>query len=91
MREYEIVGYTMDFPYIDLELKNSDPRSYELALIVCHVEEATKKGMKVNKICKTTKKGTSISYVPIADEKDSMEYADKVQTMIEDFHTKYGK
>lgn len=91
MREYEIIGYTIDFPYIDLELKKSDPRSYELALIVCHVEEATKKGMKVKRICKTTKKGTSISYIPIENEKDSMEYADKVEKMIADFRAKFGE
>ncbi|MGL5749534.1 MAG: hypothetical protein ACRCXT_03320 [Paraclostridium sp.] len=88
---YIVYGYTAEYPYINLELKNKDPESYELALIVCHVEEATKKGMKVSRIYKTTKKGTSIKYVAIKDEKDSIEYADKVEKMIIEYKAKYGK
>lgn len=88
-RDYEVIGYTADFPYINLELKKKDIKSYEGALLVCHIEEI-KKGMKVSKIYKTTKKGTSIKYIAIKSEEDGLKYKNKVEKMIDDFNKKYS-
>lgn len=87
-RGYKVSGYTINYPYINLELKNKKIHEYEMALLICHIEEI-KKGMEVKKIYKTTSKGTSIKYEAIESEKEALEYADKIKNMIDKYNNKY--
>lgn len=89
MRDFSVVGYVAEFPYINLELKNNEPKRYEIALLVCHIEEL-KKGMKVSKIYKTTKKGTSIKYEAIKNKTEALEYKDKIQNMVDEYNNRYS-
>lgn len=87
-KDFEVIGYTCDYPYVNLELKNNNIAEYEMALLICHIEEI-KKGMKVKKIYKTTSKGTLIKYEAIESEKEALEYADKIKNMIDKYNNKY--
>lgn len=87
-RDYEVIGYTADYPYINLELKNKEISKYEMALLICHIEEL-KKGMKVKKIYQTTKKGTSIKYEAINTKEEALEYRDKIQNMVDEYNNRY--
>ena len=86
---FEVIGYTADYPYINLGLKNNNPKEYKLALIVCHNEEF-KKGMQVERIYKTTKKGTSIKYKHITSKEDAIKYREKIQNMVNEFEKEFS-
>ena len=85
---FKVIGYTADYPYINLELKNNNPREYKIALIICHNEEF-KKGMQVERIYKTTKKGTSIKYKSISSKEDAVKCMEKIQRMVDDFNKEF--
>ena len=89
MSDVELIGYTAEYPSLDLELMN-DEEKYSMALIVLHIEEF-KKQMKVSKVYKTTKKGTKVKFELIKNEQEAEEYYEKIKDMIQQHHDKYGK
>lgn len=89
MSKIKVLRYTAEYPSINLELKN-DKKMYSIVLIGLYIKEF-KKGMKISKIYKTTKKGTKVKYESIDSEEDAFEYYEKIKAMIEEHNTKYGK
>lgn len=87
MGSIKVIGYTTEYPFINLELKNNE-EMYDMAILVLHIEEF-KKGMKISKIYKTYKKGTKVKYVSIDSEEDALEYYEKIKAMIEEYNAKY--
>ena len=88
-RDFEVIGYTKNFSYINLDLKKNNSKHYELALLVCYIEEF-KKGMKVSRIYKTTKKGTSIKYENIKTKEEGLKYSKEIEKMVEEYHVRYS-
>lgn len=84
-----VQGYQMEYPPMNLEMLRTNERSFNMSLLVAHIEEA-KKGFKVKRIGKTTKKGTKITYTAIENEEDLKKYGNKLRDLVKQFNEKYG-
>ncbi len=82
-------GYSMEYPTMNLELLKTDEKSFDMCLIVVHLEEA-RKGFKVKKIGKTTRKGTKVTYAAIESKEDLDKCKKKISNLIDQYNKKYG-
>lgn len=88
MRDVQVMGYGMEYPTLNLKLKNEDEKIFDYLVLHCYTKEC-EKGFKVKRIFKTTNKGTKVNYVAIKDKDDFEEYKKVIQKMVEDFNSKY--
>lgn len=84
-----ILGYKMDYPSMNLDLLNKDKKRFDMMIIIIHVNES-RKGYKVKRIGKTTKKSTKVTYELINSEEDLKSYEKKLREMMSNFNKKYG-
>lgn len=84
-----VQGYGMEYPPMNLELFNTNRKSYDMFVLVAHIEEA-KKGFKIKKIGKATKKGTKITYTAIESEEDLKQYSIKIRDLLKQYNENYG-
>lgn len=89
MEGISVQGYQMECPPMNLELLRTDKKRFDMFLIVAHIEEA-KKGFKVKKVGKTTKKGTKITYSAIENEEDLKQYVSKMRDLVKQYNENYG-
>lgn len=88
MEDVQVMGYGMEFPLINLKLKNENQMMYDFVILDLYTSELSK-GFKVKRINKTTRKGTKVNYESIKGRKDLEDYMKLVNSKIEEFKGKY--
>lgn len=90
MAEIAVVGYSKQFPTVNLKMQNDDPIGYDYSILILYSLE-TDKGFKVKKIGKTTGKGTKVTYETIKDKEDAIKYKEILESKVKDFNKKYKR
>lgn len=84
-----VLGFKKDYPSININLKENDTEKYDLCIVQIYLSELNL-GYVVDKIYKTSNKGTKVSYKSY-DKETIRKYIDKVNRLIDDFNIKYNK
>jgi hypothetical protein len=79
--ECKVISYMRTYTMMDLKLFKLTPKVYEIAKIAAMIAEL-KRGFKMIRCNKPTKKGTSIKFVTIIDPKDVEIELQKLQDSI---------
>lgn len=85
----QVLGFKKDYPSININLKENDTEKYDLCIIHIYLSELDL-GYIVDKLYKTSKKGTKVAYKNY-DKETIKGYIDKVNKLIDDFNIKYNK
>lgn len=88
IKNITVTEMKMNFPSINLELKNNDFRKYELVVLMLDIIEL-ERGFKVKRINKTTKKGTSVIFESFDSEVKVKKYIDNFKIKLEEYNKKY--
>lgn len=84
-----VLGFKKEYPSINIDLKENDTEKYDLCIIQIYLSELNS-GYIVDKIYKTLKKGTKVSYKNY-DKKTIIDYIDKINRLMDEFNIKYTK
>lgn len=87
--DINVLGFKKEYPSVNIDLKENDTERYDLCIIQIYLSELNL-GYVVDKIYKTSKKGTKVSYRNY-DKETIREYIDKVNNLIDEFNIKHDK
>lgn len=84
----QVIGLKNTYPNINLELQKEKPMIYDFLILNLYTSE-TENGLKVKRINKTTKKGTSVTYEAFKSEDDIKEYEQFLKGKVKEFSKKW--
>lgn len=64
-----VLGFKTTYTQLDLKMSKEDPIKYE-GLLLGLAANQLRRGFKVKRTCKATKKGTSVTYEAVKNEED---------------------
>lgn len=83
------IGFKTNYPMINIKLLESDKKGYDFCIIQIHVAEIND-GYIVDKIYKTSTKGTRVAYKSF--DKDTIkDYICNVNSLIDKFNTEHNE
>lgn len=88
MADMEVIGFSKEFPNMNLDSMKNSPKDYDMAILVAYTLE-TERGFIVEKQYETTKKGTKFNYKVCKDEEEAKEYSIKLKELLDQYNKKY--
>jgi hypothetical protein len=80
--------FQKNYASVNLDFQKKDAKGYDYMIILIYLEEL-KKGYKVKRINKTTKKGTTVIYSRIGSKEELEDYMKLLQDKIQEFNEKW--
>ncbi|MSU01911.1 hypothetical protein [Tissierella pigra] len=81
--------FTKTYSGINLDFQRKDAKGYDYTMLLIYLNEL-KKGYKVKRINKTTKKGTSVVYSLIKSKEELAEYENLIKCKVQEFNKKWN-
>lgn len=85
-----ILGFKNTFPIINWGVMKKNEKVYDIEILHLYLLNV-KKGYKVKKIWKTTKKGTSVTYTAFKNQKEIGEYFEEFNKRVNEFNSKWNE
>jgi len=89
MSDVHVIGFQMDYPNLTLELFTNDIKAYDKSIFYTIFKQA-QDGYAFSKINKATKKGTSIKYKAIQNDKQAEAFEKVLYKTVDDLNKKHG-
>ena len=80
--------FQKNYASVNSNLQKEDAKGYDYMIILIYLEEL-KKGYKVKRVNKKTKKGTTVTYSRIGSKEELEDYMKLIQDKIQEFNDKW--
>ena len=88
MGEIMLDEFIIEYPSLNLKLKEEAKQIYDLYIIGVYIAEY-EKGFRVKKVYKTNKKGTKIRYKAILTVEEFNEVSEEIKRLIKEYQNSY--